>query len=291
MNIVVGIGAPVPESPATFDILRRLGFPDLGIELVHAIAPPIPVGWPAEIIVATETLLWHRETDGARVLATMEDLATRNSDLGAMSIALLEGSAADAIVDHIERDKPQLLAIDATCKGKVERLLAGSTAQSLVIHSPCPVLVARPQRHPGPLKAVFATDHSPYAERCAHMLAGMAPTGIASVTVATAWEESRMAAVDALAGSDSVRPSQALREALVRRNEMTEKVLESVALHTHSVLLADDPNNAIQRVVEESGADLLILGARGHGFMDRLSLGSVSMHQALHSSASVLVLR
>lgn len=37
--------------------------------------------------------------------------------------------------------------------------------------------------------------------------------------------------------------------------------------------------------------ELLILGAQGHGFWERLTVGSVSFHQAIAESHSVLMLR
>ncbi|MFM7320704.1 MAG: universal stress protein [Armatimonadota bacterium] len=291
MHVLVGLPAPVPHAPASLELLRRIAFPEARLDLVHAMPPPIPVGWPAEVVVAAETLLWHTDADGARLLTSLGELADRNRDLGPMDAALLDGSAADVLIDRAEESNCDLIAIDASRKGALERRIAGSTAQSIVIGSRKSVLVARPARHPGPLKVVFATDHSPFAERCAHLLARMAPKGMASITVASAWSESRFATIDSLAGSQAIPPSQAFREALVRRNEMTERVFEPVALHTTSVLVPDEPNAAIQRVVEETGADLLVVGARGHGFVERLALGSVSLHQVLHSTASVLVLR
>ncbi len=291
VHILIGVASPPPSVSPSIELLRRVAFPGSEYEYVHAIAPPIPVGWPAEVLVAAETLLWHREDEGARMLGAMETLALGNADLAPSRCTLVDGSAADALIHHSDSTGAELIAVDATEKGSMERFLAGSTSQSVVNGAKGSVLVARPARHPGPLKVVFATDHSPFADRCAHVLARMAPRGIASLTVATAWPETRFATIDALAGSGAIRPGEAYREALVRRNHALERVLDSVALHTHSVLIPDDPNPAIHQIVEETGADLLILGARGHGFLERLALGSVSLHQVQHSRASVLVLR
>jgi nucleotide-binding universal stress UspA family protein len=52
-----------------------------------------------------------------------------------------------------------------------------------------------------------------------------------------------------------------------------------------------DANAAIRTVMRQENADLLILGAQGHGFLDRLQHGSVSFHQVVAESYSVLLLR
>jgi hypothetical protein len=43
--------------------------------------------------------------------------------------------------------------------------------------------------------------------------------------------------------------------------------------------------------MDAMSADLLILGAKGHGFLERITMGSVSLRQAIAGMYSTLILR
>ncbi|RYG31629.1 universal stress protein, partial [bacterium] len=43
--------------------------------------------------------------------------------------------------------------------------------------------------------------------------------------------------------------------------------------------------------MSETGSDLLILGARGHGLIERLLIGSLALHVVVAEPYSVMVLR
>jgi len=52
-----------------------------------------------------------------------------------------------------------------------------------------------------------------------------------------------------------------------------------------------DPATAICEVAQEAGADVIVIGSRGHGFLRRALLGSVSTHVIHHAPCPVLVVR
>ena len=294
MDIVVGLPYPPTTDPLpVIELLRRLRFAGARYDLSHAIPPPVPVGWPAEVVVATEALLWNREEDAARVLGWLSDQAkSLGTAIGAdVQATLLDGSPVDALLHHADEKGAELVAVDATDRSAFDRLIAGSVARGIVVHARQSVLLARTRRFDGPLNVVFATDHSSFAEDCARKLAQLAPKGIHTLTVATAWPEGRVAALEPLVGQTGVSLGDALRGALVARNQDTVETLQGIAERADSLVLSGDPNTAIRQAVEETNADLLIVGARGHGLLDRLTMGSVSLNQALHCPSSVLILR
>jgi nucleotide-binding universal stress UspA family protein len=43
--------------------------------------------------------------------------------------------------------------------------------------------------------------------------------------------------------------------------------------------------------MQETHSELLVLGSQGHGFMERIALGSTSLEQAIKQPYSVLVVR
>lgn len=293
MDIVIGLAYPAgKDAPPVLSLLRRLDFADARYELAHVIAPPIPAGWPAEVLVAAEALAFQQDQESARALTHLQHLAPQLTDqLGAVTTTILDGSPAESLLRHAHEKGAELIAADGSERGAFERALVGSVARALVIGARESVLLARPSTSSGPVKAVFATDHSDYADRCAHLLARYAPRGIAELTIVAAYPEERLNALEPLAGHLGVSPAEAMREALKVRNARLEATLAGVAPTVRSLVVPGEPNDAIAQSLEEAGAELLILGARGHGFVERVTMGSVSLHQAMRAKTSVLVLR
>jgi len=54
---------------------------------------------------------------------------------------------------------------------------------------------------------------------------------------------------------------------------------------------AGDPAVAIEKIAEEGGYDMVIVGSRGLGAVSRALQGSVSEHVATHATATVVVAR
>lgn len=74
---------------------------------------------------------------------------------------------------------------------------------------------------------------------------------------------------------------------------MLDKLLDQVERPTSvSVVPRAVPGNAAQALVEASaGAELLVVGTRGHGDVGSLLLGSVGMHCVHHAACPVVVVR
>ena len=56
-----------------------------------------------------------------------------------------------------------------------------------------------------------------------------------------------------------------------------------------STVLQGSPADEIVRYAEEHAVDLLVLGAHGHGFLDRLLIGSVAERVARHAPCAILL--
>ena len=54
---------------------------------------------------------------------------------------------------------------------------------------------------------------------------------------------------------------------------------------------AGDPAATIEKIAEEGGYDMVVVGSRGLGLLSRALQGSVSEHVATHSRATVVVAR
>jgi nucleotide-binding universal stress UspA family protein len=80
-------------------------------------------------------------------------------------------------------------------------------------------------------------------------------------------------------------------ENLLKRNQTVADRLGAVGIEASPMVIDGHPNAAIHQAMGETEADLLILGAQGHGFIERLAMGSVSFYQAVSERHSVLILR
>jgi nucleotide-binding universal stress UspA family protein len=54
---------------------------------------------------------------------------------------------------------------------------------------------------------------------------------------------------------------------------------------------AGDPARSIEKIAEEDGYDMVVVGSRGLGAVSRALQGSVSEHVATHATATVVVAR
>jgi len=77
----------------------------------------------------------------------------------------------------------------------------------------------------------------------------------------------------------------------------TDELREARDILTEAGIAADylepsgDPARTIEKLVEEFGYDMVVLGSRGLGTVSRFLQGSVSEHVATHAKATVVIAR
>jgi len=201
---------------------------------------------------------------------------------------------ADGLLSLAKETSASLIAIQSHQWGIVKSALLGSVGRSLTINSDRSVLVAKHNvSAEGPLKAVFAFDGSEYANRCIDLLGALQPQGFSEVVIVI---------VDRPFIADS--PLIALRrEEAWRMNEdaRTWALLECAqsaadrlvrrGISAHARCLSGSVSECLEQACVDADAELLIVGAKGHSWLDRLFSGSTSLEAVLASSRSVLVLR
>jgi nucleotide-binding universal stress UspA family protein len=159
-----------------------------------------------------------------------------------------------------------LLVIGPRGPGLLKSLHLGSTADWLLLHPPAPLLIAR---HGQPLRgALLCTDGSPHARRAAAALAALPLAAQLDVTV-LAIDDGRTDVAEAIrVASDLLRPVVA---AVSERIEVGK------------------PTSQIERHLERSAPDLVVLGTRGLTGLRHLRLGSTASAIARTATCSVLV--
>jgi nucleotide-binding universal stress UspA family protein len=195
---------------------------------------------------------------------------------------LLSGSAGEALLVAAEDVEADLIVVHSTDKGRIGSLFLNSVSRALSIAAGQSVLISKGKISPkGPIKAVFATDHSEYATKALDRFIAMGCEGISSIKVITALHVGEI---------NTPQTNHLFSEATRQTKEAVAKL--QAAGFTCSGEVIDAPvYEAIDRTMALTKADLLILGAQGHGFMRRLIVGSTALHEVVAEPHPVLIVR
>jgi nucleotide-binding universal stress UspA family protein len=205
---------------------------------------------------------------------------------------LVEGRAANTIVDAATAFRAELIVVGSRGLGPLRSMVLGSVSAEVVDHAPCPVLVVR-RPSVGPI--LLAVDGSAASEaavtfvRGARFLAGH-PVEVMTVAPLPATPPPvEMAGISA-AAFDTDR----------RAIDQSRKHAETIAAAACGRLRGDGvrarwsisqgtPAHEIIEAAASFGSDLIVLGSRGHTGLARIVLGSVARNVLLHTDASVLI--
>jgi len=314
MKILVGIdrdfkGADRDLVSPIVGLLERLRFPSAKFDVVRVLhqnetylsgmeafglAPSekLQQGYVEELYEATPQL--------ARVAAELLPIAS------SVDTAVLTGNPVSHLLERADKqERADLIAVNASqSPSPLTAFLTGSVARALVIGAHQSVLIARCDSQDWfdstsplaskPIRALLATDHSPYANRCIAQLGQFAPAGIQHIGVMTAYPADRLRRLGARVGEIAIDPAEAVRDELAARNETIINILSPHFPRTtfSSHVVNGQVDEAIEKTGSEVTADLVILGAKGHSVAERTVLGSVSFrHAIVNSRQSVLILR
>jgi nucleotide-binding universal stress UspA family protein len=200
------------------------------------------------------------------------------------------GTAYTELVRHAEELHASLIVVGSHGYAGLTRVFLGDVAERVVQKAGCPVLVARP--HAPTRRVLVGTDFSKPAERALHIAAEEARLRQARLTILTSIERYMrdvgwMAEFGAVGNyveeeyqAERTKAEKQLRHVLERQGvdgdiEVTD-VAAAAALIQHASRL---------------DADLLVVGAVGAGWLQRLLIGHVAEKIVRHAPCSVLVVR
>jgi nucleotide-binding universal stress UspA family protein len=205
----------------------------------------------------------------------------------ARPLVVTDRSPAHALRTIAEHDAAELIVVGSTHRAGAERVLAGDEASATLHCAPCAVAVA-PRgfaRSPHSLRRIgVGLDGSPESRLALGLACGLAhATGacVRATTVVTpdvplwptvAWEP-------AWAGSADVLPQRGERLLASIVAELDRDVTPELVVGTAWKELAS----------RSQDLDLLVVGARAHGPLRRLMLGSTSSKLAHHAECPLLV--
>lgn len=275
-------------------LLLRLAFPDLHVELVTGVEAVLPdMTWPSLSVDHPIALALKQREEAAD--AVLNEAESRLSAGGVPATKTRDfGDPSRLLAEIAEAHQADLIAAGSERKGRFGSLFLGSVTKGLCIEAKTNVLIGKKEgAGSGMLTAVFATDLSEYSLRCVDELLRLAPKGIGRIIVLVAFgidEGIRTFLVPEDASLAEYTP-QAVEARLRQQAEEVAGKLGSLASQSETLVVENDINHAITDAMHSSGADLLILGAQGKNFLERVALGSTAMHQVINGEDNLLLIR
>jgi nucleotide-binding universal stress UspA family protein len=293
MKAVVGIDLAGHYEWA-LSMLLGLGFERMEADLVHTVEPLpsyIPELGPAVYTTSgySEQLrtAGEAEVKRAKALVCGRNLACRTH--------VLDGSPAPLLMDCADSWNSDLIAVGSAKRDRISAALFGSVGRALAVSAKQSILVAKGNggTKEGPYSAVFATDHSEYANRCLEKLLNWGPKGLRRIHVVHAYEttDKELAILETHLPKGYISAEDWIAQDTESKTKAAAQRFEDAGIASQILVARGHANEVIRTEMSATKADLLIVGAQGHGFLERLLIGSVSLHQVVVEPYSVLVIR
>jgi nucleotide-binding universal stress UspA family protein len=212
-------------------------------------------------------------------------------------VTVVDATPVDGILDEARRLGASAIATGTRTRGRLPRLLLGSVARQVVRRASCPVLVVKGRGHEF-ARFVIGVDGSKGSRHAVELVARLPPPRGGRVTLVAVVELMRPPSLTLVpAAVREVVLSEATAENARRRAEgerhvaAAARVLERAGWTARRTVREGHPLADLLAATEESEAQVLVVGARGIGGMERLLLGSVAEGALTRSPVPVLVVR
>jgi nucleotide-binding universal stress UspA family protein len=193
------------------------------------------------------------------------------------------GPAPDAITDEARRLRASLIIMDSGRHDRMTRLIAGETTLRTIRRAQTPVLAVAGEFNALPRTAIAAIDFSPSSITAARAALSLLADD-ATLYLVHVWSRSA-----------SDHPSERERDDAYERElpglfDRVEEVLGAPrGITLRRVTLLGAPVGELLQLAATHGAQLIAAGRRGHGFFQRLLVGSVTTALVRGARCSVLV--
>jgi nucleotide-binding universal stress UspA family protein len=267
-------------------------------------ALPLPAGTEIQSLVVhgpfsesfyaerpTLSRLWReRQSWAARALADAAELDREGIRITGTTVS---GDASHEILVEADRFGADLIVVGSRGLTGFEGFVLGSVARNVAHHASRPVLVARAPRHR--LRTVIlATDGSKHAEMALEflcrlplpresgvLLAHVVRPHSPATTLAAHTDPSLGALMGQIRQEQEEDAAALLHQAAAR--------CEAAGRASERVVRWGDPSAELLMLLQETEADLLVLGARGRSLIQGLIVGSVADRMLKRAQTSVLV--
>jgi len=208
---------------------------------------------------------------------------------------VVDGVPFDEIAKAAKAWEADLIVIATHGYTGLKHVLLGSTAERVVRHAPCPVLVLR-----GREKRGTKTAFSPDKVRSILVPVDFSKSSLDAVSLALTVARKYKAELTLLHVIETLHPdllidiTQSQRDARVAGHERLGKLADATKKawpHTGRELRTGHPVTTITALAKRTNADLIVMGTHGRTGLKRGLLGSVAERVVRHAPCPVLVVR
>ena len=263
----------------------------------------LPLPSDTKICVLVVATLTQPPRDGQSLKQLRQDVLAAARRAGASTATILRprwseievvvvlGDPTVEIVRIAEQTPVDMIVLGARGLTRRERWLLGSTSLTVARYAPCPVMVVRGRtgRVRRVLVAVDGSETARAALRFVRIVhrpdVHVGLLHVLPAPMASGGRRQRRSAANREPGQ-APRPADA--DAVLAD---AAAVLGGTGRPVEQLVSEGDPAREIVRIAEDRDVDLVVVGARGLGTLERLLLGSVSEAVLHHAGRPVLIVR
>lgn len=284
-RIVVGVDGSEAAADALGWAAREAQMTGATVQAVHAWSYPALTY--AHGLMPPPTFARHEFEDEARSILDKALSTLEPAEAVSIERAVVQGGATNVLVDYSRG--ADLLVVGHRGRGGFLALHLGSVALQCAQHAECPVAVVRPGGQSAPpehrSRIVVGVDGSEPARRALLWAADEARRRDATLEIVHCWHPRVRLPLGPVLVTD--RPSmEAAAHAVVASAMQAVNGRSPQA----EAILVDGPA-ASTLLGASAGAELVVVGTRGHGGFPGLLLGSVSTHVLHHAQCPAVIVR
>ena len=259
----------------------------VGIDLIHAVQPWV-VAVPGSVTLQPD--VWAAIWDSAkeRLAGFVADYENSGVEI---DHSLVQGTPVSAIVAAVERHASPIVVLGTRGHSMLERVLIGSTTERTLRRVHCPVLAAKgdADTESKPIsKIVFATDFSKASGTAREIAIALASQTGASVDVVHGFQGVGSVYSGYDVGAALELDAQLRVQAETKLGDVVE-AFGKAGVKAQGHLIEGEAGSAIAESCGDFGADLVVMGTRGHTGLQHVVLGSVADRVLRAAPCSVLV--
>jgi nucleotide-binding universal stress UspA family protein len=236
----------------------------------------------------------------AQARAYLDEQANRLAEVGLqVESVLLEGQAADRIVEHAHSEGADLILVSSHGRSGLSRWNISSVVQKIILQARTSIMIVRAYqpavedlRGERYERLLVPLDCSQRAEVSLSPSVTLARAHDARITLAHVVHVPEMTCPEPLSEED-----RALAQRLTERNrraavEYLERLRERLGTEGEArIMVSDSPAAALDDLVESEGIDLVVISAHGRSAQAKWPYGSVTIGLISYGSTPLIIVQ